>query len=91
MERTLSMAEARKKLAQLPEEFARDPEEGTVTITRHGKPVLAVMPYELFDSIMETLEIMSDPELMAALRQSLQEIARGETLPWEEVKKELLK
>ena len=89
MARTLSMAEARNKLTQLPDEFAQDSENGAVTVTRHGRPVLAIMPFELYDSIVETLEVMSDPELVTALRQSIREAAQGETIPWETAKKRL--
>ena len=85
---TLSMAEAREQFTRLPEQFEREPEL-TVQVTRHGRPVMAVLSWELYESITETLEILGDPELMAALRQSAQEIARGETVEWETVKTEL--
>lgn len=61
----LTMMELRQRLAQLPEELAVPESGGTATITRRGKPVLAVMSWELYDSLLETLEILSDPELMA--------------------------
>ena len=32
------------------------------------EPVLAVMPWDLFESIVETLEIMGDMDMMDALR-----------------------
>ena len=89
MERTISIAEARNKLTQLPEEFAENVQDGAVTVTRHGKPVLAIMPYDLFDSIKETLEIMGDPELMVVLRQSIREASQGETISWESLKAEM--
>ena len=84
----LSIAEARNKLTQLPEELARSPETGAVVVTRHGKPVLAVMSWELYESVIETLDILSEPDLMAALRQSIQEAEKGMVLEWEVVKKE---
>jgi antitoxin YefM len=71
----------------LPEQFEREP--GAVTVTRHGKPVMAILPWELYESIMETLEIMGDAELMAAFRQGVREMAEGKGRPWEDVKKEL--
>jgi len=51
--------------------------------------VLAIMTWDLFESWLETIEIMSDPELMAQLRQSMSEIEEGRTRPWEEVKAEI--
>ena len=44
---------------------------------------------ELYESIMETLEILSDAEVMAALHEGAEAIARGETVPWDDVKREL--
>ena len=89
MTRSMPMVEARRKLTSLPEEFDHDPEKQTVAVTRRGKPVLAVMPWELYESIIETLEIMGDPELMAALRQSIREMEEGQLIPIEQVEKEL--
>ena len=86
MQKVLSIVEARNRLTQLPEELEQ---ENTVTITRRGKSVLAVMPYDLFDSIIETLEVMSDPELMGLLRQSIREVEEENLLDWETVKQEM--
>ncbi|HEX8236769.1 MAG TPA: type II toxin-antitoxin system prevent-host-death family antitoxin [Abditibacteriaceae bacterium] len=79
----LTIVEARNRLTQLPEELRMKGEAGAVTVTRRGKPVLTVMSYELYDSIMETLEIMSDPETMALLRQSIEEAKAGHIIPWQ--------
>jgi PHD/YefM family antitoxin component YafN of YafNO toxin-antitoxin module len=83
------MIEARKHLTTLPEEFEHEPELGAVAVTRRGKPVLAVMPWELYEAVIETLEIMGDEEQMKALRQGLRELEEGKLIPWEEVKAEL--
>ena len=84
-----SISEIRDAITRLPEHFEQDPE--TVTVTRHGKPVMAILPWELYESLMETLDVMSDPELMAAFRQGVQELNEGKGRPWEEVKKELVR
>lgn len=88
---SLPMVEARNRLTTLPEELEQDRESGAVAITRRGKPVLAVMSWELYECLTETLEIMSDPELMAILRQDIKDRKEGKSTgkPWEEVKKEL--
>jgi len=46
-------------------------------------------PNERYESIRETLEILGDAEAMAALRAGAEAIARGETMPWDDVKREL--
>jgi PHD/YefM family antitoxin component YafN of YafNO toxin-antitoxin module len=73
----------------------REPLEATI-VTRYGKKVMAILPYytykallETIESLQETLEIMKDPELMAGLRESIQQMERGETIAWEDAEKEL--
>ena len=87
MRKELPITEARHALTSLPKRLAEDP--STVAITRRGKPVLAVMPWDLYESIVETLEIMGDDDLMAALRQGIKEIEAGKGVSWEKVKREL--
>ena len=89
MTRTLPMMEARKQLTSLPETLRHDGEIDVMEITRRGKPVLAVMPWELYDAIAETLEVLGDKELRAQLRQSIEEMEKGKTIPWDEAKREL--
>ncbi|NOY54135.1 MAG: type II toxin-antitoxin system Phd/YefM family antitoxin [Deltaproteobacteria bacterium] len=89
MTKTLPITEARHKLKELTEEFAGEHEPGAVAVTRRGKPVLAVMPWDLYETIMETLEVLGDEELTESLRLSIQDLRDGKTIPWEEVKKDL--
>lgn len=87
MNRSLSISDARDQLTRLPDELAEA--HDTLTITRHGKPVLAVLPWELYEAVLETLEIMGDPELMQALRSSEEDIAAGRVKPLDQVFDEL--
>jgi len=89
MTHTLSMIEARKQLPSLPETLIHDGQVDVLEITRRGKPVLAVMPWELYEAVSETLEVMGDKELMEQLRQSILEIDSGKLIPWQDVKQEL--
>ena len=47
---TYSISEIREEITRLPERFAEDPE--AVTVTRHGKPVMAILPWALYESII---------------------------------------
>lgn len=87
MIKDIPITEARHELTSLPERLAKDP--GAVPVTRRGKPVLAIMPWDFYESIIETLEIMGDKKLMAALRQGIKEMQEGKGIPWEKVKKDL--
>lgn len=89
MKRSMPIIEARQKLTTLPETFAEDPDLDTVAITRRGQPVLAVMPWELYEALVETLDILSDEDLMRELRQSLREAEEGQLIPWDIIKEEL--
>ena len=44
---------------------------------------------EIIECWVETAEIISDEELLAGIKESLEEISRGETTSWEDVKKDL--
>ena len=84
----LTISEARRALLDLPEKLARTPDRA-VTITRRGQPVLAILPWEFYESIVETLEILGDPELVTALRESLEDLKRGRVVSLAEAKKRL--
>jgi prevent-host-death family protein len=83
----IPITEARHELTSLPERLARHP--GAITLTRRGKPVLALMPWEFYESLMETLEIMGDKDSVEALRQGIKEARKGKGIPWEKAKKTL--
>ena len=84
-----SITEARKKLTRLARELNLASGPGSVTITQRGKPVLALMSWDLYESIVETLDILGDEGLVSALRQALEDVRKGRTVRWEDVKAEL--
>ena len=77
----MSLTDARAILTQLPEQLADG--QGAIPLTRHGKPVLAVITWDLFESLVETIEIVSDDQLMKQI------LDAGKTRPWEEAKTKL--
>lgn len=86
----IPITQARHQLTSMPGRLAKD--KGAVAITRRGKPVLAMMPWDLYESIIETLEIMEDKELMDVLRKDIQALKQGKkikTTPLEKVKQKL--
>lgn len=85
--RDIPMAEARNELTSLPERLGESHE--TVTVTRRGKPVLAILCWDEYEALVETLEILGDPELMATLRQGIKEAEQGKGISWESAKKKL--
>jgi antitoxin YefM len=65
---TTSLADAKNRLSELISAV-----QGTwerVTITKNGRPAAVLMAPEDLESLIETLEILSDPEAMAAIREA---------------------
>jgi len=93
-EHTLSISEAQREITRLPEQFEEEP--AAVTVTRYGKPVMAILPYDTYkslletiDSLLETIEVLQDEELMAAFRESVKELSEGKGEPLDDVLREL--
>jgi prevent-host-death family protein len=84
---TLDITDARAQLTRLDERL-RD--EHVIHVTRHNKPVFAVVDLEFLTTVLETIEIMSDPESYRLFMQSLEDIKHGRVHDHEDVKKELL-
>lgn len=72
-----------------------DNPDAVIAITVQGKPALALISWESWldmedaAATMETLEIMANPEIMAALRESAADEG-GDAVPWEEVRQQLV-
>ena len=87
MHKDLSITEARNRLTSMPESLEKEPR--TVAVTRNGKPVLAILPWDLYESLEETIEIIGDPRLMKQVRDSIADIKAKRLVPWSKVKREL--
>jgi antitoxin YefM len=72
-------------LPNLPDELTQEP----VIITQDGVPVMAALSYTHLTSLLETLDILTDREFIAKLRQSITQAQQGQTISWEEAKAEL--
>jgi prevent-host-death family protein len=83
----LTMVDARRELTKLSTRLEASP--ATVVVTRRGKPVLAIMTWEDYEAILETLELLGDEEAVVQLRRSIREVKEGEAVPWDEAKARL--
>ena len=59
------------------------------TITFDADKPVVVIPLEEYESLRETLEILSDTELVKDIEDARKAFREGRTVSWEEVKKEL--
>lgn len=87
MTKTLPITKAREDLTTLVENANRRLDEYIITV--NGIPAAVLISAAEYESWKETNDIMSDPNLLKAIRQGEKEIRDGKGIPWEEVKKEL--
>lgn len=73
----LPLAEVKNRLSEVVERIERA--HGRVIITKHGQPSAVIMNLEDLESLEETLAILSNPRLMAEIRQAEAEIASGKS------------
>lgn len=69
----MALMTARAKLTELNRELKRSPRT-VVRITHRGKSSMTLMSSELYDTLVETLEVMSDRNAVEGLRKSLADI-----------------
>jgi prevent-host-death family protein len=63
---TTSLADAKARLSELVSMVAGTWER--VVITKNGRPAAVLMSVEDLEALIETLEVLSDPEAMSAIR-----------------------
>lgn len=84
---TIPLAEARAQLSRLVDEVVRTHER--IEVTRKGRRAAVILSADDYDSIMETLDVLSDPELRQEIRQAEAELDAGEFSTLEEVTADL--
>lgn len=73
----VSLADAKNHLSEVVDRLER--EHGRVVITKHGRPAVVMLSLEDLESLEETLEILSNPSLVAEIHEAQAEIATGRT------------
>lgn len=72
----IPITEARNKFMKLPDQAAK---HEVLAVTRRNKKVMAVMSWELYEGLLETLEILSDATLMKQLKKGVDDVKAGRT------------
>lgn len=83
---TVPVGEARDHLSELLGEVERTHER--VSITRHGRPIAVLISPDDLESLEETLDILSTPGALEAIREGQAEIAAGQGVSLEEIRAE---
>lgn len=80
--KTYTATEARSELFTLLKRSVRGHQQFRIT---HKDGDVVVLSQEDYESLLETLELLSTPGLLKGVRQARREIAKGETYSLEEV------
>jgi prevent-host-death family protein len=72
----IPITEARNKFMKLPDQTGKDQ---IIAVTRRNKEVMAVMSWELYEGLLETLEVLSDPGMIKHLRSAMEDVKAGRT------------
>ncbi len=87
MTKTLSITKAREDLTTLVENASKRLDEYVITV--NGSPAAVLMSAAEFESWKETTEILSDPLLMEAIREGLEDIKKKRVYDLGDVMKDL--
>ena len=81
---TMPMAQARDHFAEVVESVQKTHDR--VTLTRHGQPAAVIIAAADLDSILETLDILSTPGALDAIREGEADSAAGRLVSMEDMR-----
>ena len=84
MVKHIGITEARKEINNLANHLKS---EDTVSVTKRGKGVLAIIPWETYEAITETLEIISDTKGFELLKKGIEDYKNERIIDWDEALK----
>jgi prevent-host-death family protein len=87
MAKTIPVGEFRSNLAEVLSDVADRRDH--VVVTRNGRPAAALVPIDEYEALEETAEILSDAETLGAIQAGLDELAQGETIELDDLRREL--
>ena len=80
----MALMKARARLSSLSRELQKNPRT-VVRITNRGKAAMTLMSADLYDALIETLDVLSDRATLEALSESLRDIESGKVHTLDEV------
>ena len=87
MVNTISVRELRPQLSKVIDNIHKKFDR--YVITRRGKPEVVMMSVDDYEGLLETLEIESDPEWMAGIKEAREEMKKGKGVSLEEARRRL--
>ena len=83
---TITSKELRPRLPEVIDRI--DERSDRYVVTRHGKPVCMMLSIEDYEEIVETIEILADPQAVKRIRQAEKDLNAGKGVALEQVLKE---
>jgi antitoxin YefM len=85
----LSLAEIKKRLSEIVDGV--EERHDRVVLTRNGRPAAVLISPDELESLEETLEILSDPKAMKAIRSAEADIDAGKGMSGDDLRAKYLK
>lgn len=73
-----ALSEARERLSEIVDEVATT--GGEFLITKHGRPMAVLLANDEYESLIETLNLLSDHDAMTAIREAEGDLASGDLI-----------
>ena len=85
MSETLPLATIKARLSEIVDRVEGEHER--VTLTRNGRPAAVLISPEDLEALEDTLDLLSDPSAVAEIEQARKDIAAGEGVSAEELRR----
>jgi prevent-host-death family protein len=86
---TLPLAAVKARLSEMVDRVEHTHDR--VTVTRNGRPAAVLISSDELESLEDTLELLSDPDALAELRDSQAAHAAGDFLTGDEIRAKYLR
>ena len=80
----LSLATVKARFSELVDRVAR--EQDRIVVTRNGQPVAVLISPDDLEGLEETLAVLSDPDLLARVREGEAAADRGDVVSLEQLR-----
>jgi prevent-host-death family protein len=87
-DKTLPLAEIKKRLSEVVDGI--ESHHDRVVLTRNGRPAAVLISPEDLEALEETVEILSNPSAVRAIRRAESEIDKGKALTADELRSKYL-
>lgn len=88
MDKTLPLATVKAHLSEIIDQV--ETEHDRVILTRNGKAAAVIMSPDDLESLEETLDLLSDPQAFDQMRAARNEVARGDYVIGDELRRRFL-